>query len=110
MLLMTCFNMRPNTHPLINRINHFLALPHYIVAVMFLTGAANLFHLELPVYALFAATAIFICCFGNDLLLLLYELIFMDNDCHGIDSGRHVFEGNLVILECLQDLSAESDL
>ena len=68
---MTCFNMRPNTHPLINRINHFLALPHYIVAVMFLTGAANLFHLELPVYALFAATAIFICCFGNDLLPLM---------------------------------------
>lgn len=68
---MICFNMRLTSHPLVNRINGFLASPRYIIAVMFLTGLANLFHLELPVYTIFAAVVIYTCCFGNDLLPLM---------------------------------------
>ena len=68
---MACFIMRAKTHPLVNRINSFLTTPRYIIAVMFLTGLANLFHMELPVYTVFSAIVIFTCCFGNDLLPLM---------------------------------------
>lgn len=58
-------------HPTINQINRFLATPHYIVAVMALTAAANLLGLELIAYTLMALTAVYTCLLGADLLPLM---------------------------------------
>lgn len=62
-------------HPAINRINVFLASPNFIVVVMLLTMLSNLFGLELPVYTLFVATAVYVCLWGGDLLPLMPMVI-----------------------------------
>lgn len=58
-------------HSVINRINVFLATPHYIALLMLLTAAANLLELELPMYSLIAALAVYTCFCGEDLLPLM---------------------------------------
>lgn len=52
-------------------INRFLASPWFVAAVMLLTAAANICSLELAVYSVFAAAAVYICLFGDDLLGLM---------------------------------------
>lgn len=67
---MTCLD-RAAKLPSVNRINRFLTSPLFIVAVMLLTAAANLFSLELAVYSIFALATLYICLLGNDLLPLM---------------------------------------
>lgn len=57
--------------PVISKINGFLTMPQYIIAVMGLALLSNLFGLELPVYTVFAVLTVYICLFGNDLLPLI---------------------------------------
>ena len=57
--------------PVINRTNHFLATPPYVLVVMLLTVIANVFSAELVVYTFFALVAIYTCLLGNDLLPLM---------------------------------------
>lgn len=54
-----------------SKVNAFFASPYYIALVMFLTGAANAFQLELPLYTLFAAVAVYVCLLGTDLSSLV---------------------------------------
>ncbi len=68
---MELFAIPHREHPTINRINRFLASPPYIILVMLLTAAANCFSLELLVYTVFAAIAVFTCLAGNDVLPLM---------------------------------------
>ena len=56
---------------LVNRINAFLAKPEYIALVSLLTVIANLFGLEIPVYAVFSIFVVYICLFGQDLLPMM---------------------------------------
>ena len=49
-----------------NRINRFLATPPFVIALMLLTGAANLFSLELAAYTVFCAVAVYTCLFASD--------------------------------------------
>ena len=46
---------------------------------------------------------------GNHLLFLVHKLILMYKNRQGIDTGRHMFEGNTVFFKGLQNLSAETD-
>ena len=46
---------------------------------------------------------------GQYLLFFLFELIFMYKNCHCIDAGRHMFDGNPVFIKLFQYLAAESD-
>lgn len=55
----------------IGRINRFMTSPRFVAAVMLLTAVANIFSLELAVYSVFAAAAVYICLFGDDLLGLM---------------------------------------
>ncbi len=68
---MAPFVIHNRVHPAINRINRFLTTPQYIIAIMLLTAVGNCFCLELPVYTVFAAAAVFTCLFGNDVLPLM---------------------------------------
>lgn len=54
-----------------NRINCFLASPRYVIAAVLLTMAANMLSMELAVYSVFAAVAVYVCFWGDDLLPLL---------------------------------------
>ena len=58
-------------HSIINRINTFLARPHYVVLIMSLTALANILELELPMYTLIALTAVYTLLFGKDILPLM---------------------------------------
>ncbi len=58
-------------HPLVQRINRFLAAPQYIAWVCLLALLSNLFALEPVVYTLYAALTVYICLFGDDLLPLM---------------------------------------
>ena len=44
--------------PVISKINGFLTMPQYIIAVMGLALLSNLFGLELPVYTVFAVLTV----------------------------------------------------
>lgn len=55
-------------NPAIKRINRFLASPYYILAAALLSLLSSAFSLELPVYTLFIAVALFVCLLGDDLL------------------------------------------
>ena len=68
---MNCFVMPPSGHPIHNRIHRFLASPPYIIAVMLLTAAANMFSLELLTYSIFVLIAVYVCLSGSDLLPLM---------------------------------------
>lgn len=68
---MAPFAVPNREHPTINRINRFLASPTYIILLMLLTVVANCFSLELPVYTVFAAIAVFTCLAGSDVLPLM---------------------------------------
>ena len=54
--------------PVIEKINDFLVSPSYILSLMVLTALANLFSLELAVYTLFVAVALYTAVLGRDLL------------------------------------------
>ena len=54
-----------------NRIDRFLATPRYIIAVMLLTLLCNTLSLELPVYTLFTAVAVYTLVWGADVLPLM---------------------------------------
>ena len=47
---------------------------------------------------------------GDDLLLFVHKFRLMHNDRHGINAGRHVFEGNSAFLKGLQHFSAKANL
>lgn len=59
-----------SSRSVINKINDFLATPHYVALLAVLTAASNLFALELPYYTLIAALCLYVCIFGRDLLPL----------------------------------------
>ena len=54
--------------PLVEKINDFLVSPTYILLVMLVTAAANLFSLELAAYTLFVLVAVYTAVLGTDLL------------------------------------------
>ena len=47
---------------------------------------------------------------GNNLLLLIHELILVNEYRHGIDSRRHMLNRDSVVLEYSENLATESDL
>lgn len=49
----------------------FLVSPRFCVAVMILAALSNMFSLELPVYTVFIALAVYVCIWGQDLLPLM---------------------------------------
>ena len=55
-------------HPLIQKINGFLASPKFILLVIVATALANFFGWELPVYTLFVLVAVYCAVLGHDLL------------------------------------------
>lgn len=59
--------------PLLSKqnIDAFLASPRFCAVVMALAALSNMFSLELPVYTVFIALAVYICIYGRDLLPLM---------------------------------------
>ena len=55
-------------HPLIQRINGFLASPKFILLTVVAAALANFFGWELPVYTLFVLVAVYCAVLGRDLL------------------------------------------
>lgn len=55
----------------IDKLNSFLATPQYVMLIMLLAAASNLFALELGVYTVFAGIIVYVCLFGQDLLPLM---------------------------------------
>lgn len=53
---------------IINRINHYLTTPAYILIMSALCLMSSLFSLEVPVYIIFVLVAVYCCVFGDDLL------------------------------------------
>lgn len=60
-----------NSSPRVQKINGFLTTPQYILVIMLLAALSSLFSLELVVYGLFVALAVYVCVFGEDLLPLM---------------------------------------
>lgn len=56
---------------IINRINHFLTTPAYIMAVSALSLLSSLFSWELQVYSIYALIVLYCCTVGHDLLPVL---------------------------------------
>ena len=46
----------------------------------------------------------------DDLLLFFCELVLVNEYSHGIDAGRHMFEGKIVVLKNTEHFSAKADL
>ena len=59
-----------------NKVDNFLASPCYIALATVLTGVAHALHLELFLYTLFAAMAIYVCLSGADFACLTPLVIF----------------------------------
>ena len=47
---------------------------------------------------------------GENSLFFFLKLVLMNEDRHGIDSGRHMLEGDAVFLEYLKNFSSEPNL
>lgn len=62
---------RVRSHRRICSINAFMRTAWFVVLVALLTAASSLFSLELPVYTLFIAIAVYLCLFGEDFLPLM---------------------------------------
>ena len=60
----------------VNKVDTFLASPYYIALTAILTGIAHAFHLELLLYTLFTAMAIYVCLSGADFSCLTPLVIF----------------------------------
>lgn len=96
----------PGTASVIDRINRFLATPPFVVALMLLTGAANIFSMELAAYTIFAAVTVYTCLWGHDLLALtpLFICCYLTPSA-GNNPGRNeqsVFSGaSGIYLVCL---------
>lgn len=106
---MACFDQAPavpGSLSITNRINRFLSTPLFVIALMLVTGAANIFSLELAAYTVFAAVAVYTCFFGDDLLALtpLFVCCYLTPST-GNNPGRNersVFSGaSGIYLACL---------
>lgn len=62
---------RLRTRKGIAAINKFMRSPRFAALVAVLTAASSLFALELPVYTVFIAMAVYVCLFGDDLLPIM---------------------------------------
>ena len=61
---------------LVCQFNAFLRTPWYIFAIAFLTVLSSIFGLELIVYSIFVAIAVYLCILGDDLLPLMPIVVF----------------------------------
>ncbi len=89
------------------KINAFLASPTYVLIVFFFSVLANVLRLELLVYTVYVAVAVYVLLFGKDLLPLMplfvasYIVPSVRNNPGRYDHSIFTVEGGAVYLLCL---------
>lgn len=103
-----------SSHPMINRINRFLASAGFIIVVMLLTAISNMFSMELAVYSIFTVAVVYICVFGADLLPLMpificcYIAPSVNNNPGRNEQSVFASEQGGIYIACLAGLIAAS--